>query len=359
LLENGQRGGSMNKEENLSLTILEMKKKFRKNIILAVTSLAVLIVVGIAWFINNSQVDIGEIRISADNKSFELGSTGESGIYDTVIKGITLDTTGITSSAKYSINWLMTDKSNIGNYSENGVDFSKEDRKDYAIEPGSKGNLTFYIIPKMSGTQTFHMNLSVSPYKATVTESTNAIDSVKEVGLAGDSDADKYARQFLSGHILFFWKEESEEQWIQENTFDITITNAVADQKYTYTIDWEWPLVFAELVLKEEDTYLNGHTPIFSENEKLRKKILEEMSKNPQKYFYNSLTKSPLQSENSLVEDIADIYKKSPKGGGTDGYNVQNFVDLSSFYNQADQMIGSQISFILLELSAELGGKGE
>jgi hypothetical protein len=83
------------------------------------------------------------------------------------------------------------------------------------------------------------------------------------------------------------------------------------------------------------------------------------MKENPQKYFYNSLTQSPLEKENQLISGengIDDIHDNSPT---IEGDMAQNFVDLSSFYNQADQIIGSQISFVLVELSAELGGIAE
>jgi hypothetical protein len=261
----------------------------------------------------------------------------------------------------------MSGDSNIGNYNENeeDVDFSENDRKDYAIEPGAEGNLSFSIIPKNSGTQTFHLNLSMIPYVADIDTSTKEIKSVTEVGKEGDKmDANNYARQFLAGHILFYLQSETadgetEYTWMKEGTFDITIKDAVINQEYEYTVHWLWPLVFSEIILKNEDPYLNGHTPIFPENEELREEILEDMKENPQKYFYNSLTQSPLEKENQLISGengIDDIHDNSPT---IEGDMAQNFVDLSSFYNQADQIIGSQISFVLVELSAELGGIAE
>jgi hypothetical protein len=134
----------------------------------------------------------------------------------------------------------------------------------------------------------------------------------------------------------------------------VTIEDAEAGEEYGYTLYWKWPQVFSEVILNAGDAYLNGRSPILTEA--LREEILADMTDDPQKYFYNSLKRAPLSAKDSLIEEISEIHEKSPVSGGTGGYHAQNFVDLSSFYNQADQIIGSQISFIMVGLTAETGG---
>ena len=78
------------------------------------------------------------------------------------------------------------------------------------------------------------------------------------------------------------------------------------------------------------------------------------------KYFYNSLTKLPLDTGYVELTHIDDIY------GGTTDQLLQNgeaealqaFVDLSSFYNQADQCIGKRIDCVRVSLTAELESVG-
>jgi hypothetical protein len=108
------------------------------------------------------------------------------------------------------------------------------------------------------------------------------------------------------------------------------------------------------MILNEGDVYLNNRTQILTAD--LRAEILADMAEQPQRYFYNSLTRLPLTTADDLVQEIADIHEKSPNVGGEDGYQAQSFVDLSSFYNQADQIIGSRVSFLMVSLTAVLGG---
>ncbi len=406
------------------------RKTFLKTGVIVIAAVFALFVLSMAWFANNSSVSADGIRVSANSTGFELRSYGTNGIYDEDILSqffqyiqVGDGTSSLTTSgSSASISWLMSEDSNLGNYSEKEVHFTTkknqaasvqsgdeeqdnntqageqsseqddtQDRKNYAIEPGSEGHLTFYIVPGIDGTQTFDLQLTVSPYAATVDDQTNEIKKVTEVGGEKEtSQTNKYAKQFISGHILFFLESEAESKntetaeeskvsaetaekskvstetaettettaveykWISDETFSVTIEDAEAGKEYGYTIYWKWPQVFSELILKEGDSYLNGRNLILTEA--MRGSILKDMIARPEKYFYNSLTKSPLSTENKLVQDITNIHEKSPNAGGTEGYTPQNFVDLSSFYNQADQIIGSQISFIMVELSAASGG---
>jgi hypothetical protein len=455
------------KAEALKQEYKSQWKTFLKCGIFTLAAVFVLILLTVAWYTNNATTDVKSGGVSADNVSFQLKSYGsKSGVFDddilsnsklsNLFNSITVwaksmisgddDSNGnyfySTSDSSSSISWLVSPESNLGNYSSSAPTFVSEstnqstesgnessdnskidttvtstDRKDYAIEPGSNGELTFYIIPSKSGTQTFNLNLNIIPYYATVDEKTGEITSAKEVGASSDSTStpyEVYARNFISGHILFFLENEDEsvnttskddnssdeisndtddslestivvasdsesdaseeasgEQssnnaassklnkltWIKDGDFSIKIENAEAGKEYKYTIYWSWTQVFAELVLTTGDKYLNSNKVTLPED--IRALIVEDLVTNPEKYFYNSLTKKPLDNSSDLVsglKGIKDIYDNSPVTTGDNAYSVQNFVDLSSFYNQADQIIGSNVHFIVAELTAVPGG---
>jgi hypothetical protein len=338
-------------------------KTIRKSVIIFLAALVAILLLSTAWFANNSQVSADAVQVAADYTDFKLLTKGDrNGLYDTDIlqnlfSAITLGQAA--TGATPSVNWLVSEDSSFGNYSQEDVDFTKADRKDYAIEPGASGELTFYIVPSVSGTQTFNLNLEITPYAATV-DAQNTITAAKEVGVSGSKDAtDGYARQFVAGHLLFFLESKASDgtidyTWLQDGDFDVEIQDAEADQEYEYTIFWIWPQVFSQMILNEGDVYLNNRTQILTAD--LRAEILADMAEQPQLYFYNSLTRLPLTTADDLVQEIADIHKKSPVVGGDDGYQAQSFVDLSSFYNQADQIIGSRVSFLMVSLTAVLGG---
>ena len=362
--------------EQLRKQIQKEKRKAARSIVFAVAALVALIVICIAWFVRNTKVNGTLGGLSANMRSVELRTYGGAGIHDDLLKKITksgnesfwyklADSVSEffeTSSEKYAINWLLSDTSNMGNYSKDQLDWETYwqnppqgvERQDRAIEPGSSGKLTFYVVPKYDGEVDLSMRLSLIPYKvegnSTFTEITEENDGV--------------AKNFIDGHILFFLEkgtegsDKKEIQWIKDGTFQITIADAKKDQEYGYTLYWCWPQSFGEAVLKSDDSYLNGRKTLFSEfsnGENMRNNVLQNddlsMVKKPERYFYSNLTKNPLSSEQKELEEIKDMYNKFSGELSETAKNA--FVDLSSYYNQADQYIGSHVDCVRVQLTAE------
>lgn len=121
------------------------------------------------------------------------------------------------------------------------------------------------------------------------------------------------------------------------------------DKEYDYSIYWVWPLNLSTILLNENDEFLNGNTVEFDDKDstgKLRNQIITDMAENPGRYFFSSLTGAPLNNTDCAeIKEIPNIHANSGKTNG-ETYNKQLFVDLSSYYNQADMKIGSEISFI-------------
>ena len=361
----------------------ELKKEKRKAIyhivMVVIAAIVIIIALCIAWFVSNNRVQSTGSAVSADARSVELRSYGGAGIHDDLLKKIMnseqtdsqnsfwyelADTAkGFfeTSSDEYAINWLLSDTSNMGNYStkpsgyESWEEYWKNppkgvERQDKAIEPGSSGSLTFYVVPKYNGTVELDMNLSVIPYK--VNE-----DIFTEI----TEENDKAAKNYVDGHILFFLKKGTDNKeilWIKDGTFNIEIENAEKNKEYGYTLYWCWSQSFGEAVLKKDDSYLNGRKILFSDftnGETMRNTILQtdslSMVKAPGRYFYSNLTKNPLSSDQKELEQIKDMYNKS--SGELNEAAKNAFVDLSSYYNQADQYIGSHVDCVRVRLTSE------
>ena len=356
--------------------IEEEKKQVKKSAVLAFAALIAIIALCIAWFVCNTKVHSTGSNISADAKSVELRTYGSAGIHDDLLKKITESeqTTEIksfwyeladtvkgfseTSSDKYAINWLLSDQSNMGNYSAEPSDWEKywkdppqgAERQDKAIEPGSSGKLTFYAVPKYDGTVKLNMNLSLIPYKAEE-------NGVKEI----TEENEKIAKNFVDGHILFCLEKRTdpkEIQWIKDGTFQLEIKDAKKDQEYSYTLYWCWPQSFGEAVLVSDDNYLNGRKTLFSEFgncEEIRRAITLtdnlSMVNKPERYFYSNLTKSPLSVDQKELKQIQYMYNQPLQQFDETAKNA--FVDLSSYYNQADQYIGSHVDCVRIQLVGE------
>ena len=347
-------------QENLEELKKEKKKRIRQMIVFIVAAIAVIIALCIAWFVSNNRVNGISGRISAKESGIEIGSKGSQGVHDDILKQVKSDLTyhlpGEGSNNQHdtsqggSINWLLNSKSNMNNYSggKSFTDTGATFRKDYAMEPGTKGRLDFFIKPYEEGNLSLEFSLDIVPY-------------VMNGDIPQVVDKTSTASQFLSGHIVYFLRETQNDDtvkftWIKNGTFRITIPKAEKDKEYNYSIYWVWPLNLSTILLNENDEFLNESTIEFDDKDAtgaLRDQIVTDMTIHPEKYFFSSLTGKPLDTNYEEVKAIERIHSS----GANSTYDKQLFVDLSSYYNQADMKIGESISFITATL--EYLGKTE
>ena len=335
--------------EELKKELWKRKKKARQSFVLVLAAVVAFLALGVAWFVSNNRVNGISGRISAKESGIEIGSKGSQGVHDDILKQVKSDLTyhlpGVGSTNQHdtslggSINWLLNSDSNMNNYHEGKsfTDTGAKFRKDYAMEPGTKGRLDFFIKSYEEGKLSLEFSLDIVPY---VMDG----DTPKVV------DKTSTAPQFLSGHIVYFLGETQNDTvtytWIKDGRFHITIPKAEKDKEYNYSIYWVWPLNLSTILLNKQDEFLNGSNIEFDDKDAtgaLRNQIVTDMTEHPEKYFFSSLTGSSLDTNYEEVKAIEDIHKNS---GANSTYDKQLFVDLSSYYNQADMKIGESISFI-------------
>ena len=346
--------------EELKKELWKRKKKARQSFVLVLAAAVAFLALGVAWFVSNNRVNGISGRISAKESGIEIGSRGSQGVHDDILKKVKCDLTyhlpGEGSNNQHdtslggSINWLLNSNSNMNNYNEGKsfTDTGAKFRKDYAMEPGTKGRLDFFIKPYEEGDLSLEFSLDIVPYV-----------------MDGDTprvvDKTSTASQFLSGHIVYFLGETQNDTvnytWIKDGTFRITIPKAEKDKEYNYSIYWVWPLNLSTILLNKQDEFLNESNIEFDDKDatgELRNQIVTDMTIHPEKYFFSSLTGKPLDTNYEEVKAIEGIHNSS---GANSTYDKQLFVDLSSYYNQADMKIGESISFITATL--EYLGKTE
>ena len=347
--------------EKLEKEIEKNKKKAVKSFAFAVAAAVALIALCIAWFVSNNRVNGILGGISAKKSGIEIGSKGSAGVHDDLLQKIK---SGLIyhlpkeagekqhdTSQGESINWLLKDDSNMNNY-DNGNPFAQTGkiyRKEYAMEPGTKGKLDFFIKSYADGDLSLEFSLDVAPY----TMNGETQQAVEKTSIEA---------QLLSGHILYFLGETQKDStikytWLKDGTFQITIPDAKSDKEYDYYIYWVWPLNLSTILLNNGDDFLNGNEVEFDDKDPtgaLRNEIVADMAADPGRYFFSSLTDSPLDKDYVEVQEILNIHQSS---GSDPTYNKQLFVDLSSYYNQADMKIGGKISLITATL--EYLGKTE
>lgn len=338
--------------EALEKEIENNKRKIVQSIVFIAAAAIALIAICMAWFVSNSRVNGTLVTVSAKYSGIEIGSEGRAGVHDDFLQTIKKEITRYLptsveehdTSSGGSINWMLNESSNMKNY-KYGQSFEETGakyRKDYAIEPGTKGQLDFFIKTYEDGDFSLDFSLDISPFHV---ESDNTPIPVGN---------DPVEAGLLSGHILYFLgdDEKIEYTWIKDGKFNIEIQDAKKDAKYNYSIYWVWPLNLSTILLNEGDSFLNGNEVEFDDKDStgtLRNNIVTDMAEHPNKYFFSSLTGQPLDTAYAEVKEISKIHENSGKNEDNK-YDKQLFVDLSSYYNQADMKIGSGISFVTATL---------
>ncbi len=340
--------------EELQKEIENNKRKVARSIIFIAAAAIAFIAICIAWFVSNNRVSGTSGTVSAKYSGIEIGSEGKAGVHDDLLETIKA---GIISyfpekkeaydtSQGGSINWMLSENSNMKNYKD-GQSFKETGavyRKDYAMEPGTKGQLDFFIKPYEAEDLSLNFSLDISPFHIETDKPVTVGNNTAEAGL-------------LSGHILYFLGEKQSDEntikytWIKDGKFQIKIQNTKKDTKYNYSIYWVWPLNLSTILLNNGDEFLNESDVEFDDKDstgKLRNTIVTDMTEHPEKYFFSSLTGKPLNTNYDEVKEISKIHENSGKADGT--YDKQLFVDLSSYYNQADMKIGAGISFVTATL---------
>lgn len=312
------------------------KKSLKMKIISTCVLAFVLIVCSVAWFTIDKNIDLQSMEMSASDFPFEIKTVGtasneNSEILDSLgYVNNESDSSNITSDENNKIYWLMNDESNM-----------KNDVDSEGINPGSYGKLTFYIVPKKSGTMEFTFNLNLTGYKTENEQLTKL-----------DSDSDKNVTDLLSGHIMFFENYDSSSKYysghITNGNFNYKIQDAEKGKEYPVTIYWIWPNTLGQLLLTKNDKNINGADPVFQGGSNDRSNFGKYLYENFNQYL-DTDKNTNLVENGKLKSDYMNAINSMVSNST---YNVKHLTELSSAYNDADEKIGTTVEYVLLELNA-------
>lgn len=359
---------TMNREE-----LVREKKKIISNLVLVlVAAFVVLLALGtMAWFANNKEVMGEGMRVSVAEASFELAvpdRTGADETYNDLLERLGYSTSRLTTEGG-AIRWVMWDED-----TQKGNDYR-------GLRPGSYGSLTFFILPNTEEDGIYDIQLNLTGYYAEFLEDNNNPGVLTEeivedsfLTLAQKAEADSveegeesiyaYAERYLAGHVLFFRNHQMltedelngatddhlyySERIINHfvyNTAEHSATTWNGRRAYEITLYWIWPNTFGQIMLENGDNKLNDEA-LFSSKQagetNPRMELLEYIATHPE-YFFHSET---LLSESE--ENLSSLMSMQ-------SLNTTNaLITLSNGYNGADQMIGENVQFFMIELTAEL-----
>lgn len=329
-------------------------KIFLRTGIFTVAAFAALILITIAWYANNTRVSAGGVNIRVNIDDYEVLTklpvddvsrrdedflTNMRNLLSYVVKGdeeysVSENILSVkTSRAKNEVNWLLGGEDNFD-----------------SIEPGAAGVITFYIIPKNSGINTFHCEITLAGYTD---------------GGTGEAymSADSNVQELLTGHILFF-KDSDYTNQIEvtegKMKFDVSfdVEEGHENDEYEVKIYWVWPQIFGQFLLPDGSVHLKNfnYKGLFPGN--VRNQLKQEMIDHPEYFFYGTEiikeTIDGIESEVAMGRPLSEAEKVSIQnavpGMLTSNYSISVYSELCEYYNRADEHIGSNVKYIMISL---------
>ncbi|MBR1422261.1 MAG: hypothetical protein IJ571_02300 [Ruminococcus sp.] len=320
------------------------KNKRRKALIkfgsMTVLAAVVIIFATIAWFAMNDDVTADGMSVTVEGSPFELAAAGSSGLYDDFIDEVAPGYSADSSTgSSQSIKWqLVASESEIKNiYTENGTpdmaEITRSDSDKYGLKPGASGTLRFYVIPTTNEAVDVTFKLDITGYKATYQNVTNlkTDDPMTQV-------TDTTVKNFLNAHILFFYEDpENNKHFITDDGFQISNIS----KRTLVTIYWVWPATLQELLDANIDT-LND----------------TEASKEIRRYFFESpehfLKSTGEVSFSDFKVDSGTVAERETliETNITEYLSGRDYSQYSTMYNEADQSVGDNVNYILVNLTA-------
>ncbi len=320
------------------------RAKLIRLVSMLIFSVAILVFASIAWFTMNKDVGTSGMGVKVGPLPFELKTSGSTGLYD----GFLDDTvsgygSGSTTAESAGIKWKLTSASNVENlYSESGTptsaqfnEITRSDSEQYGLNPGDSGTLEFSIIPNTPPVSV-SFKLEVTGYKASFDSSNYKTDD--DLVLVSDSAVNNYK----SSHILFFYVgEDNKKHLLTPDGFDVNNISVETSK----TLYWVWiptlqQILDADIEALEEDAAKTAS-----------KEVRRYFFENPSYFLKATGTESftfAVEKQNDINAEEAAIIANI----GTYALNGRNYSHYAGMYNDADQTIGDNINYILIELLA-------
>lgn len=355
-------------------------KTFLRTGVIILAAIVVLVFLGIAWFVMNNWVKGESTAISALGENrFSLAtledSSTEQGVYDVNENNKGALARALSRFFRVDRNGRDDDKGNYYKYFENlpildkGTStFKDTDGKTYILGdsdgislqvntesnvnnteefehlgPGSRGKITFYIIPYVNNLG--KVNLSVSLKAFTLERVGDVSESNESTGKAVQilpSDENIVLMNMLRGHILLFTGmdesgnysnrviPEIDDEGRISFQFEINGENCEKNQPLPITVYWIWPRRFENIKFcGQEDSVFKSECQSYVD-------LLDWVNTN-KAFIVNTKEVTDLSS---LVSPTADMT------------NAQ-LSQWSTGYNKGDQLIGENVAYFQWMIEAQ------
>ena len=328
-----------------------MLSTFLKTGIIMTAALIVILAISIAWFVSNTNVRSTSMSIAANyGQRFYLATKKDDsqGVYDnntptnsnlqealkhfkrisseTVqeLPKFQIGTTTITGSD--NIEYIVGDADGISLMVNSTSNVKNTTQNDY-VGPGSRGEMTFYMIPTVAGENQVNITVSLAAYGLSKPNNGEVTAQLVNNGQLS---------KILCGHMLLFQGKDAQGNYAkqieptlgEDGTIRFTfakIDEWVINQPIEITLYWIWPYRFENLV------YPGQPDSVFKTSGDAQNRFLTWVNDHKENIAYTNGELSP---------------------AGPDMSN-SDFSKWSAGYNRGDQLIGNTVAYFIWTIRAE------
>ncbi|MBR6101715.1 MAG: hypothetical protein IKP95_04740 [Ruminococcus sp.] len=344
------------------------RKLFKIGIVLFFLAL-MMILLTLSWFSSNRDVSAGGMGVKVQYGSYEIEVRGDNrenvalisdlntAINETYQDGDKIDEDNPyyqTSPSKDSIIWRKPALNTDNGHYEDG------------LEPNSSGKLEFWVVAKEAGVLDPEFTFNIRGFHAkTHTENqgeslVDVVDNLFEINSALETHSDvdatltselvaqkQEALSYIRGHILFFLEKDSDGYYSgflgSDRSFKLSDyfteeggTTFTAGEKKKVTVYWKWANTFEQMIF---DSTHSSYSPLLRDATSDDRTAVYSFLSPANSSVFDGLTSSAISEKLAVVQ---------LNGSGFD----QAVADLSDAYNDADQIIGDMIHYIMIEMTA-------
>ena len=378
--------GKQKKEEekkDRAALLLQERKKIIYNLVLVVTA-SIVVVIGIltvAWFAQNKENATGGMGVKSAGLPFEIAAYGTEGVRNSAT------ISSMAPEYKDGNSTILSETTYYATYAGTDAIRLQYSTGESEIGPGGCGVLDLYLISKVNGALAVDIDLNVKAYamvdkydldtngqkiQATdeddnlifeedgttpVYRTTSTLVCVSDVNLMDYNISASYlatlqsAENYIKGHVMFFENEgymemtgEPGEEVIDENSsyyytdplinrhYEWSTNSTEVDEVHHIPIYWMWPNTLGQILLDGKYNMRSG-IPLL--------KDVNNAGEKAEMVTYLKNNKSNVFTNSSQILDSVIINHPTQ-----DDFDV-----MSSGYNTADFIIGSNIRYFLIEVT--------
>ena len=329
---------------------MKSKKTLIKIAIMMIFALLIAIFAGVAWFTMNKEVTTDGMSVKVKGSPFEIAVQGSTVRNDTEF--IKADSSYVYGDTTLVSGYYATNSSDA----QIKIRYTPGQNDEVDFGPGSDGKIEFWVVPNEDGTLKVTIDLDVIGYRE-LGEQEKTIKKISELTVANSGldqetiNQYKAADNYLDGHIMFFEEPgdtaettiESSRYYykkpITTRTLNKTFTNARKNQPEKVTIYWMWANTLGQLALKNNSSGLRSDYPIVQDvldngsdiSNTDKGKVIQYLKDNKSTVFANYASVTDSEIDNAKVK--------------------ANFNKLSDGYNDADFLIGSNVSYFMIDIT--------